>query len=123
WATLVTRASRTQLRDPSQPTGTPVVLGVRATSLQPILARLGTDLATAQGATTFTITPLGGALHVHGRVQMVDRTWAPNVVAVLTGSDPKLKHEYIVFSGHMDHIGVAGRGSGQCQAQGADSIC
>ncbi|SEA19652.1 M28 family metallopeptidase [Microbulbifer marinus] len=31
---------------------------------------------------------------------------SPNVVAVLPGSDPKLKDEYVVFSAHLDHIGV-----------------
>ena len=31
---------------------------------------------------------------------------APNVAAVLTGSDPELRHEYVVFSAHMDHVGV-----------------
>ena len=29
-----------------------------------------------------------------------------NVVAVLPGSDPKLKGEYVVLSAHLDHIGV-----------------
>lgn len=29
-----------------------------------------------------------------------------NVVGVLPGSDPKLKNEYIVLSGHLDHLGV-----------------
>jgi Zn-dependent M28 family amino/carboxypeptidase len=29
----------------------------------------------------------------------------------------------MIFSAHMDHIGTAGKGSGQCQAIGADSIC
>jgi hypothetical protein len=29
-----------------------------------------------------------------------------NVVAVLPGTDPKLKGEYVVFSAHLDHIGV-----------------
>ncbi|MFQ5537705.1 MAG: M20/M25/M40 family metallo-hydrolase [Gemmatimonadota bacterium] len=31
---------------------------------------------------------------------------APNVVAVLEGSDPELKREYVVFMAHMDHVGV-----------------
>ncbi|BBM01217.1 M28 family metallopeptidase [Microbulbifer sp. GL-2] len=30
---------------------------------------------------------------------------SPNVVAVLPGSDPLLKDEYVVFSAHLDHIG------------------
>ena len=29
-----------------------------------------------------------------------------NVVARLEGSDPKLKNEYVVFSAHIDHIGI-----------------
>src|SRR5262249_33235120 len=29
-----------------------------------------------------------------------------NVVAVLPGSDPKLKGEYVVFSAHLDHLGI-----------------
>ncbi|WP_286233648.1 M28 family metallopeptidase [Thalassotalea sediminis] len=32
---------------------------------------------------------------------------SPNVVATLEGSDPKLKNEYVVFSAHLDHIGVS----------------
>ncbi|GEA13564.1 M28 family metallopeptidase [Alteromonas sp. KUL49] len=32
---------------------------------------------------------------------------SPNVVGVLEGSDPELKDEYIVFSAHSDHIGIA----------------
>ncbi len=29
-----------------------------------------------------------------------------NVVAVLPGSDPKLKDEYVVFTAHLDHLGI-----------------
>jgi hypothetical protein len=32
--------------------------------------------------------------------------FAPNVVGVLEGSDPVLREEYVVFSAHMDHIGI-----------------
>jgi hypothetical protein len=30
----------------------------------------------------------------------------PNVVGLLRGSDPELRDEYVVFSAHMDHVGV-----------------
>ncbi|MCO1333022.1 M28 family metallopeptidase [Microbulbifer sp. OS29] len=33
------------------------------------------------------------------------RIVSPNVVAVLPGSDPQLRDEYVVFSAHLDHIG------------------
>ncbi|KMS54053.1 M28 family metallopeptidase [Sphingobium cupriresistens] len=35
------------------------------------------------------------------------RVTSPNVVAILPGSDPKLKDEYVVLSAHLDHIGVS----------------
>jgi peptidase M28-like protein len=31
---------------------------------------------------------------------------SPNVIAVLPGSDPKLSQEYVVYSAHVDHLGV-----------------
>jgi hypothetical protein len=125
WSQLVSRNNRPQLRDPSQKVGGPVALVVRSASLVPVASALGVDFSSAPSATTFQVRPWAGAqLHVHARIQPVERNSAPNVVGILEGSDPTLKHEYVVFSAHMDHIGVAGpRGSGGCRAQGADSIC
>lgn len=40
---------------------------------------------------------------------------APNVVGVLDGSDPSLKHEYLILSAHLDHLGEG-------KAVGQDSI-
>ena len=31
---------------------------------------------------------------------------SPNVAAILPGSDPALKNEYVVFSAHLDHLGI-----------------
>ena len=52
------------------------------------------------------------------RSEMID---APNVVAVLEGSDPELKNEYVIFSGHMDHVGMgAPDANGDSIFNGAD---
>lgn len=32
----------------------------------------------------------------------------PNVMAWLEGSDPDLKHEYVVIGAHLDHLGISG---------------
>ncbi len=45
------------------------------------------------------------AFHVESRVRKVD---SMNVVAKITGSDPILKKEYVVYSGHWDHHGKVG---------------
>ena len=39
-------------------------------------------------------------------VQKLSDVSSPNVVAKLEGSDPSLKNEYIVYSAHLDHLGV-----------------
>ncbi len=31
---------------------------------------------------------------------------SPNIAAILHGSDPKLKDEYVVFTAHLDHLGI-----------------
>lgn len=33
-------------------------------------------------------------------------TTSPNVIGIIEGSDPQLKHEFVTFMGHLDHIGV-----------------
>ena len=38
--------------------------------------------------------------------KVLDRTELPNVAGVLEGSDPTLRREYLVFSAHIDHIGL-----------------
>jgi Zn-dependent M28 family amino/carboxypeptidase len=32
---------------------------------------------------------------------------SPNIIAAVAGSDEKLKNEYVVFSAHLDHIGIS----------------
>lgn len=45
--------------------------------------------------------------------------WAPNVVAILPGSDPALRHEYVLYSAHVDGLGVE-PGSVNSVLNGAD---
>tara|TARA_R110001592_G_scaffold63072_4_gene193042 strand:- start:9798 stop:11468 length:1671 start_codon:yes stop_codon:yes gene_type:complete len=35
---------------------------------------------------------------------------SPNIIAAIEGSDPSLKDEYVVFSAHLDHIGLSSHG-------------
>ncbi|MEE9207594.1 MAG: M28 family peptidase [Gemmatimonadota bacterium] len=45
---------------------------------------------------------------------------AMNTIGVLEGSDPVLKDEYVVFSAHMDHVGVGEAVDGDSIYNGAD---
>jgi hypothetical protein len=47
--------------------------------------------------------PVTASLHVVSRHETIS---SPNVIAVLPGSDPKLSKEYVVYSAHVDHLGI-----------------
>ena len=40
------------------------------------------------------------------------KTQAQNIVAIIEGSDPLLRNEYLVIGGHYDHLGMGGKESG-----------
>jgi Zn-dependent M28 family amino/carboxypeptidase len=52
-------------------------------------------------------------IHLANRFTRVE---SRNVIAKLTGSDPNLANEYIVYSAHLDHLGI-------CRPGEADPIC
>ena len=43
-----------------------------------------------------------------------------NVIGYLEGSDPKLKHEYLIFSSHFDHVGIGRAVDGDSIYNGAN---
>ena len=53
------------------------------------------------------------------RVATHEKVTSPNIAAVLRGSDPKLRDEYVVYSTHLDHMGIAGAGEGDRIYNGA----
>jgi hypothetical protein len=59
---------------------------------------------------------LGAALPV----TTVEDARAPNVAAMIPGSDPQLRNEYVVLSAHMDHVGVGQAVNGDSIYNGAD---
>jgi hypothetical protein len=100
------------------------VLEVRDSSALGVLTAAGEDLAALRAGTGVRALT-GFTAQIDLRRREYGRETAPNVIGVLRGSDPALSNEYIVFSGHMDHVGAVGPGrtNGGCAARGADSIC
>jgi peptidase M28-like protein len=43
------------------------------------------------------------AIHIVSRHSEVE---SPNIAAILPGSDPQLKNEFVVFTAHTDHLGI-----------------
>ncbi|HUP18648.1 MAG TPA: M20/M25/M40 family metallo-hydrolase [Gemmatimonadota bacterium] len=59
--------------------------------------------------------------HFQAMARVVEDAHPPNVVGLLRGSDPGLANTYVVFSAHMDHVGVgAADGAGDSLYNGAD---
>lgn len=91
------------------------VVEVHQRSLGDVLRRADVDLPALRASTAWVMRPLPSlTITLDLEQDVVERNTAPNTIGVLEGTDPALKNEYLVFSAHMDHIGIS---SGQ-----ADSI-
>jgi hypothetical protein len=63
------------------------------------------DMAAAIESETYTPMELGISATISHRV--TQRTMSgDNVIAILEGSDPRLRHEYVVLSAHLDGVGM-----------------
>lgn len=85
------------------------MLNIRQSSLEPLLASNGVQLSqlTAGPAGQAALIDVPGLeITINTVVRDMGGFDMPNSVGILEGSDPELKNEYIVFSGHMDHVGV-----------------
>lgn len=85
----------------------------------------GLELTAAYIASQFArleLRPLGdsGTFIQHYPLPIGGHGQAPNVVALLEGRDPALKGEFLVFSAHMDHVGVGRPAGGDSIYNGAD---
>ena len=89
------------------PTSRPVILQVQLGPVRNALAAAGVDLnGVRQAASPVTRELPALRVAVEMKDTITSSLTAPNTVGILEGSDPKLKNEYIVYSAHMDHIGI-----------------
>jgi hypothetical protein len=59
--------------------------------------------AISNGNPKSRVLPYRARVHV---VSTHQTATSPNVVGLLRGSDPKLRDEYLVYSSHLDHLGI-----------------
>lgn len=113
WAAAVARAREQRQRimpwTDGAAGGMPM-LSIRQSSLEPLLASHGVQLsrllrAGGDGEVGLVDIP-DLEITLNTVTQDMGGFDMPNTVGILEGSDPTLKSEYVVFSGHMDHIGV-----------------
>jgi len=85
--------------------GFPVV-EVNDRAVEAILKTAGVDLVAIRSAdqtVARVVAGLTAGIDVQQRSEPVS---APNTIGILEGTDPTLKQEYLVYSAHMDHIGI-----------------
>ena len=88
-------------------TGAPVSLEMSESAVTPVLGAAGVTLAEVRRAKQPVSRDLPGVTaSVELKEQVTDSLDAPNTIGILEGSDPVLRHEYLVFSAHMDHVGI-----------------
>ena len=101
-------------------TASPPSVEVSESVLTPVLRAAGVDLAEVRRAAQPVSRDLAGATaSVELKETVTDSLDAPNTVGILEGSDPALRNEYLVFSAHMDHVGIT-RGLPDSINNGAD---
>jgi hypothetical protein len=100
--------------------GRPVILQVRAGAVKQALTAAGVDLASIRnGAVPVARDIPQLQLGIELKETVTSSLAAPNTFGILEGTDSKLKNEYVVFSAHMDHIGIT-PGPGDSINNGAD---
>jgi Zn-dependent M28 family amino/carboxypeptidase len=63
------------------------------------------DLKAKAARIDFRPVPLGmtASIEIHNKIRTID---SHNVIAKLTGSDAKLKDQYVIYTAHWDHFGI-----------------
>ena len=86
----------------------PVALQVRVGAVASALSAAGVDLSAVRAGREPIARELPGLkVDIEMKDIITSSLSAPNTVGILEGSDPVLKNEYLVYSAHMDHIGIS----------------
>jgi hypothetical protein len=87
--------------------GVPPNVEVSDLTVAPALRAAGVDLDRIRDAGKVVGQDVPSlAVKLDLRDSVLSKTTAPNTIGILEGTDPKLRNEYLVFSAHMDHIGI-----------------
>ena len=87
--------------------GAELLFAAAPKSLEQVFASVG------EGKVDHFVLPVTVKMHTvsqHAAIQ------SPNIVGVLPGSDPELGQQYVVYTAHLDHLGI-------CPAVNSDNVC
>jgi hypothetical protein len=96
------------------------VVEVHERALTELMRSLGVNLDAVRASTTMVARAIPSlTILLAPKDTVLESRSAPNSVGLLPGTDATLKNEYLVFSAHMDHIGLR-PGQPDSIANGAD---
>jgi hypothetical protein len=100
--------------------GGPLVIEVDERSIIKVVPQAAEQFAQLRGSTTMIVQPLPEwSAELVLKQTTLGSARVPNTIGILEGTDPTLKNEYVVFSAHMDHIGIQ-PGKSDSISNGAD---
>jgi hypothetical protein len=101
------RPRLTRDQEPVSDEGAPII-ELHERALGPVLAAAGIDAARLRRLEQEHTRPVP-SLTIELRLarRVVAQARVPNVAGILEGSDPLLRHEYVVYSAHIDHLGIS----------------
>jgi Zn-dependent M28 family amino/carboxypeptidase len=103
-------------------TAVPHLATLSVAGAEKLLARAGSSLADLVARVEQKLPPRTVELAARVRIARKSRLQdlaSANVVGVIQGSDARLKHEHVVVSAHLDHLGMAPGTSGDTIHNGA----
>ncbi len=86
-------------------TDEPPLIRIASEQAEGLLRELGVDLRRPETLRARALPGAVATLQATGKARSI---LSRNVIAVLPGSDPTLKHEAVALGAHMDHLGLAG---------------
>lgn len=84
------------------------IIEVRERSVGPVLEAAGIDPRRLRAIDRGERRPIAGfEVEVRLARRVYEAAQVPNVLGMIEGSDPLLRREYLVYSAHIDHIGIS----------------
>ena len=99
---------------------TPPVLEVRESALTDALRAAGVAPKVLRESAMGARLLATSTMTIDLRDRVLESASAPNSIGIVEGTDPVLRHEYLVYSAHMDHVGVRSGMTGDSIWNGAD---
>jgi peptidase M28-like protein len=104
---LVSAGGPKVTRDSAEGDAMAPIIEIHERTLSPVLTAAGIDPAGLRQGQNAPRIAYGLKVELRLARTILGHAEVPNVIGLLEGKDPTLRREYVVYSAHIDHIGVS----------------